>query len=119
VAGVQCETSTFGDKQCRLLNDGLANVSAKTAVAIFRVLCNVRPHILTNMEVLAFWDIAPYSLADAHRRFRGPNGLHHQGDEYRHECGQPRWNDIDTAELKNSERNLSQCHFVHNKSHMD
>jgi hypothetical protein len=104
-----------------MLNDGLANVSAKTTVAIFRVLCNVRPHILTtaNMEVLAFWDIAPCSLAEAHRRFRGPNCLHPQGDEYRHECGQLRWNDIDRAKLKNSERNLSQCQFVHHKSHMD
>jgi hypothetical protein len=29
------------------------------------------------------------------------------------------WNDIDRGIPKNSERNLSQCQFVHHKSHMD
>jgi hypothetical protein len=29
----------------------------------------------------------------------------------------PWWNDIDRGKLKDSERNLSQCHFVHYKSH--
>jgi hypothetical protein len=28
-----------------------------------------------------------------------------------------RWNDIDREKPKNSEKNLSQCHFVHHKSH--
>jgi hypothetical protein len=36
-----------------------------------------------------------------------------------HAYGQPRWNDIDRGKPKNSERNLSQCHFVHHKFHMD
>jgi hypothetical protein len=30
-----------------------------------------------------------------------------------------RWNDIDRGKLKDSEKNLSQCHFNLNKSHMD
>jgi hypothetical protein len=36
-----------------------------------------------------------------------------------YEYGGPRWNDIDRRKLKNLERNLSQCHFVHHKSNMD
>jgi hypothetical protein len=36
-----------------------------------------------------------------------------------HEYGQPRWNDIDGIKLKNLEKNQSQCHCVHHKSHMD
>jgi hypothetical protein len=30
-----------------------------------------------------------------------------------------RWNEIDWGKPKYSERNLSQCHFVYHKSHMD
>jgi hypothetical protein len=30
----------------------------------------------------------------------------------------PRWDDTDRGEPKNSEKNLSQCHFVHYKSHI-
>jgi hypothetical protein len=29
----------------------------------------------------------------------------------------PQWNDIDRGKPKNSEKNPSQCHFVHHKSH--
>jgi hypothetical protein len=34
-----------------------------------------------------------------------------------YEYGERRWND--RVKPKNSQRNLSQCHFVHHKSHMD
>jgi hypothetical protein len=33
-----------------------------------------------------------------------------------HEYGQPRWNDNDRGKPKNSERDLSQCDFIHHKS---
>jgi hypothetical protein len=36
-----------------------------------------------------------------------------------YEYGDPQWNDLDGRKLKNSEKILFQCHFVHHKSHMD
>jgi hypothetical protein len=36
-----------------------------------------------------------------------------------YEYGEPWWIDIDREKPKNSEKNLSQCHFFHHKSHMD
>jgi hypothetical protein len=32
---------------------------------------------------------------------------------------EPWWSDIDRGKLKNLEKSLSQCYFVHHKSHMD
>jgi hypothetical protein len=36
-----------------------------------------------------------------------------------YEFGERRWNDIDRGKPKNSEKNLSQYHCVHHKSHID
>jgi hypothetical protein len=36
-----------------------------------------------------------------------------------YEYGKPQWNDNNRRKLKNSEKNLSQCHFDRHKSHMD
>jgi hypothetical protein len=36
-----------------------------------------------------------------------------------YEYGEPWWNDIDRGKLKNSEKSLCQCHFVHHKSNVD
>jgi hypothetical protein len=35
-----------------------------------------------------------------------------------YEYGERPWNDTDRGNLRNSEKNLSQRHFVHHKSHM-
>jgi hypothetical protein len=35
------------------------------------------------------------------------------------EYGEPRWNKTDRRKPNNSEKNLSQCHTVHHRSHMD
>jgi hypothetical protein len=35
------------------------------------------------------------------------------------EYGEPRWNDINRGKLKNLDKNLSHCHFVHHRYHMD
>jgi hypothetical protein len=36
-----------------------------------------------------------------------------------HEYAEARWNYIDRRKPKNSEKNLSQCHFVNFKFHVD
>jgi hypothetical protein len=36
-----------------------------------------------------------------------------------YECMEHRWNDIGRIKPKNSDKNLSQCHFVNHKFHMD
>jgi hypothetical protein len=36
-----------------------------------------------------------------------------------YENGEPWWNDIDRVKPKNSEENLSQCHVVQRKFHID
>jgi hypothetical protein len=39
--------------------------------------------------------------------------------QFIYECGELRWNYIDRRKPKNSDINLSQCHFVNHKSHTD
>jgi hypothetical protein len=40
----------------------------------FRVLT------VASMKMTVFWDVAPCSLVETDRHFRGTNCLHHQGD---------------------------------------
>jgi hypothetical protein len=40
-------------------------------------------------------------------------------DDNDYDGAQHRWNEIDREKPKYSEKNLSQCHFVHHKSNMD
>jgi hypothetical protein len=44
----------------------------------------VRNQVLTaaSMKITIFWDVAPCSLVEVYRRFRGAFCLHYQGDEY-------------------------------------
>jgi hypothetical protein len=35
------------------------------------------------------------------------------------EYGEQQWNDIDRGKSSNSEKNLSQCHYVHKKSYVE
>jgi hypothetical protein len=44
---------------------------------------NLRFHVLTvaSMKMKAFWGIAPYSLVEVDRRFRGAYCTHNQGNE--------------------------------------
>jgi hypothetical protein len=43
----------------------------------------VKFHVLTaaSMKIAVFWDVAPCSLVQVYRRFRGVYYLHHQGDK--------------------------------------
>jgi hypothetical protein len=34
------------------------------------------------MKLIVFWDVAPYSLVEIVRRFRGAYCLHYQGEKY-------------------------------------
>jgi hypothetical protein len=34
-----------------------------------------------KLKMTVFWDVAPRSLVEAYRRFKGACYLHHQGDE--------------------------------------
>jgi hypothetical protein len=49
--------------------------------------------------------------------YQGP--IVHPSDDNLCEYGESRWNDTDSGKPKNSEKNLSQCHFAHHTFHMD
>jgi hypothetical protein len=38
-------------------------------------------HEILYKKMTVFWDVAPCSLVEVYRRFRGACFLHHQGDE--------------------------------------
>jgi hypothetical protein len=48
-----------------------------------RSLSCVRFQVLTaaSMKMIVFWDLAPSSLVEIYRRFRGAYSLQHQGDD--------------------------------------
>jgi hypothetical protein len=39
--------------------------------------------MVASMKMTAFWDVAPCSLVEVDRRFRGVYCLHYQDDEWR------------------------------------
>jgi hypothetical protein len=41
----------------------------------------MRVKLNANKKITAYWNIAPCSLVEVDRRFRGAYCLHHQGDE--------------------------------------
>jgi hypothetical protein len=49
----------------------------KVNLVIFQVLT------ATNMKMAVLWDVAPCSLVEVHRRFRGACCLRHHGDQTR------------------------------------
>jgi hypothetical protein len=46
-------------------------------------LQKVRFYVLAaaNVKITAFWDVAPCSVVEIGRRFKGAYCLHHQGDD--------------------------------------
>jgi hypothetical protein len=47
---------------------------------ISQALFNVCVCMCVDMSMTVFWDVAPCSLVEAYRRFRGACCLHHDGD---------------------------------------
>jgi hypothetical protein len=66
------------------LNLGLFTDAFSTPYIIYKLVLNGRMkfQLLTaaSMKITVFWDVAPYSLVEVYRRFKGAYCLHHQGD---------------------------------------
>jgi hypothetical protein len=52
------------------------------AISVGAVMLFNEREIDNSSKMAVFWVVAPCSLVEVYRRFRGPCCLHHQGDEY-------------------------------------
>jgi hypothetical protein len=56
-------------------------LTAHSSNCDYLAVCEISGSHGRDYEYESFWDVAPCSLVQVHRRFRGAQCLHHQGGE--------------------------------------